>query len=31
MTFKVKSAQVKKGYLWLGIKREGPKARYVYL
>lgn len=30
MTFKVKSAQVKKGYLWLGIKREGQR-RYVYL
>ena len=31
MTFKVKSAQIKKGYLWLGIKREGPKALCIFV
>lgn len=31
MTFKVKSAQGKKGYLWLGIKRKGPKALRIFV
>lgn len=31
MTFKVKSAQGKKGYLWLGIKRKGPKALCIFV
>lgn len=31
MTFKVKSAQVKKGYLRLVIKREGPKALCIFV
>ena len=31
MTFRVKSAQVKKGYLRLVIKREGPKALCIFV
>lgn len=31
MKFKVKSAQVKKGYLRLVIKREGPKALCIFV